>query len=329
MSETLSVALCTYNGAEHVAEQLGTILAQTLSPHEIIVSDDGSSDDTVQIIEATFAAWQAAHPGARIALRVVRNPTPLGVTANFEQALTLCIGDLLALSDQDDLWPSGRLARMTVEFATRPTLQLLHTDARLIDATGQPLGTTLFRTLGVSPADQQAVHAGRAVDLLLRRNIATGATMMLRRELLEAARPFPAGWVHDEWLAVVAAVTGAVDLIEEPLVDYRQHDAQQIGASSLDTVGKFARLRAPRGERNARLLSRAIALKERAPHLPGVTAPILAAIAAKVAHEQTRSALPAQRIRRLVPIIREWRRGRYKSYGLGVQDILRDLVQPV
>ena len=329
MSETLSVALCTYNGAAHVAEQLGTILGQTLAPHEIVVSDDGSSDDTVQIIEATFAAWQQAHPDARIALRVVRNPTPLGVTANFEQALALCIGDLLALSDQDDLWPSGRLARMTVEFTSRPTLQLLHTDARLIDATGQPLGTTLFRTLGVSPADQQTVHAGRAVDLLLKRNIATGATMMLRREFLEAARPFPVGWVHDEWLAVVAAVTGAVDLIEEPLVDYRQHDAQQIGASSLDTVGKFARLRASRGERNARLLSRANALNERAPRLPGVTAPILAAIAAKVAHEQTRSALPAQRIRRLVPILREWRRGRYRSYGLGVQDILRDLVQPL
>ena len=293
------------------------------------MSDDGSIDDTVQIVEATFAAWQAAHPNAHVALRVVRNPTPLGVTANFEQALALCSGTLVALSDQDDLWRPGRLARMTAEFVTQPTLQLLHTDARLVDAAGRPLGTTLFQVLGVSTADQQTVHSGRAVDLLLQRNIATGATMMLRRELLEAARPFPAEWVHDEWLAVVAAVTGAVDLIEEPLIDYRQHGAQQIGASSLDSVGKFARLHAPRGERNARLLSRSIVLNERAPHLPGVTAPILAAIAAKVAHEQTRSALPAQRIRRLVPILREWRRGQYTSYGLGLQDVLRDLVQPL
>ncbi|TFD86284.1 glycosyltransferase family 2 protein [Cryobacterium serini] len=330
MSETLSVALCTYNGAAHVAQQLGTILEQTLAPDEIIVSDDGSSDDTVQIIETTFAAWQEAHPGARIALRVVRNATPLGVTANFEQALKLCIGDLLALSDQDDLWHSGRLARMTAEFSSRPTLQLLHTDARLVDATGKPLGTTLLKTLGVSPADQQAVHIGRAIHLLLRRNIVTGATMMLRRELLQVARPFPAAWVHDEWLAVVAAATGVVDLINEPLIDYRQHGSQQIGASSLDTAGKLARLRAPGGERNASLLARSLVLNERAPHLrPSVAAPILAAIAGKVAHEQMRSALPVQRVRRIGPIVRESRRGRYASYGLGLQDVLRDLVQPL
>lgn len=330
MSETLSVALCTYNGAAHVADQLSTILQQTLLPQEIVVSDDGSSDDTVQIVQTTFAAWQAESMTRSVALRVLRHPTPLGVTANFEYALASCTGDLLALCDQDDLWQPGRLARMVAEFTCRPELQLLHTDARLVDANGETLGLTLLDTLGVSAADRASVHAGQAINAYLRRNIVTGATMMVRRELVERSRPFPSAWVHDEWMAMVAAATGVVDLIEEPLIDYRQHGAQQIGASTLDAAGKRARLLAPRTERNARLLTRAEVLSERAPRLrPAVTSQILEAIAAKVAHEQMRSALPAQRIRRIAPIVHGWRRGCYASYGLGIQDVLRDLLQPL
>ncbi|MBC7677901.1 MAG: hypothetical protein H7233_02770 [Pseudorhodobacter sp.] len=182
----------------------------------------------------------------------------------------------------------------------------------------------------MSDADRAAVHAGHAIDAYLRRNIVTGATMMVRRELVERSRPFPAAWVHDEWMAMVAAATGLVDLLEDQLTDYRQHGGNQIGVTSLDASGKLGRLRAPRTARNARLLARAAALQERASGFePAASASVLALVDAKLAHETRRSALPETRLLRVGPIVRGWRAGDYSRFGLGLQDVLRDLVQPV
>jgi len=330
MSPSISVALCTYNGSAFLEEQLQSILDQTLRPTEIVVSDDGSTDGSADLVLGIFGAWQTRNPGAEVSLRVLRNATPLGVTANFEQALSACTGELIALSDQDDVWHADRLDRIVSVFGRRPSLYLLHTDARLVDAQGHPLGTTLLDTLGVSAEDRNAVHGGRAIDALLRRNIVTGATAVVRRSLVERARPFPASWVHDEWLAMVAAASGEMDLLDEPLVDYRQHEGNQIGASSLDLGGRLGRLTASRGARNARLLARAVALQERARTFePAPSTETLGKIDAKLAHERMRSALPAARIGRVPAVLRALRAGTYRRYGLGLQDALRDLVQPV
>ena len=330
MTVSVSVALCTFNGAAYLEEQLLSILGQSLRPDEIVVSDDGSIDETLAVLERVLATWRAKDAANVIELGVLRNATALGVTANFEQALAACSGDLIALCDQDDIWWPERVERMVAEFTSRPALQMMHADARLVDAGGIPLGFTLLQTLGVSDADRAAVHAGRAIDAYLRRNIVTGATMMVRRELIERSRPFPAAWVHDEWMAIVAAATGLVDLFEEPLTDYRQHGGNQIGVTSLDATGKLGRLRAPRTARNARLLARAAALQQRASEFePAASASVLTLIDAKLAHETRRSALPEARLLRVGPIARSWHAGDYSLFGLGLQDVLRDLVQPV
>jgi len=330
MPMSVSVALCTYNGAAYLEEQLLSILGQSLRPDQIVVSDDGSTDQTLPVLERVVAAWRAEDATHVIELVVLHNATALGVTANFEQALAACSGDLVALCDQDDVWWPERVERMVAEFTRRPSLQMVHADARLVDAAGAALGVTLLQTLGVSDADRAAVHAGHAIDAYLRRNIVTGATMMVRRELIEQSRPFPAAWVHDEWMAMVAAATGEVDLLEEPLTDYRQHGGNQIGVTSLDASGKLGRLLAPRTARNARLLARASVLQYRASAFePAVSASMLALIDAKLAHETRRSALPAVRLLRVAAIVRGWRTGDYSRFGLGVQDVLRDLVQPV
>ncbi|MDJ0337568.1 glycosyltransferase family 2 protein [Cryobacterium sp. PH31-O1] len=327
---SVSVALCTYNGAAYLAEQLDSILNQTVLPGQIVVSDDGSTDASLAIARRVVSDWLRENPSSALDLIVLQNAKALGVTANFEQALAACTGDLIALCDQDDVWLPQRLERMTAEFDRRPGLLLLHAEARLVDAVGNPLGLTLLQTLGVSDADRAGVHEGHAFDALLRRNIVTGATMMVRRELVAAATPFPAAWVHDEWLAMVAAATGMVDLLDEPLTDYRQHGNNQIGVTTLDASGKLGRLRAPRTARNARLLARSEALQHRASGFePAASAAVLALIDAKLTHERMRSALSQHRLLRVAPIVRGWRRGDYTRFGLGLQDVLRDLVQPV
>src|SRR4051812_17502076 len=105
--------MCTYNGAAYVAEQVSSILAQTRPAAELIVADEGSTDGTVDVVNATIAAYRAQHP--TIHLRVVLLPpesAPLGVAANFERALRAATSPIIALSDQDDVWHPERLARM-------------------------------------------------------------------------------------------------------------------------------------------------------------------------------------------------------------------------
>jgi glycosyltransferase involved in cell wall biosynthesis len=326
----ISVALCTHNGEAFVGQQVKSILDQAYPPNELVLSDDASTDGTVEIVESVVRQWKAAHPVANLDFRILRNTAALGVTANFEQALAACSGDLIALSDQDDVWNRERLTIMVAELGNRPALLLLASDALLVDDQGVSIGRTLLDTLRVSSAERQAVHAGNGLAVLLRRNVVTGATTLIRRDLVKMAQPFPLAWVHDEWLAMIAALAGDFDLLEQALVDYRQHGGNQIGATRLGLGGRISRLCASRTARNERLLARAIALHDRAAAFqPPLPKGAMAQIDAKLSHERMRSSLPAARLRRIKSIVRGWRAGGYTNYGLGMQDALRDLVQPV
>lgn len=326
---SVSVALCTHNGAAFVREQLLSILNQSVRASEIVVSDDASTDDTVGVALAVVAEWGAAGAPAP-AIVVLRNETALGVTANFEQALSACTGDILVLSDQDDVWQPEKLSVIVAAFQANPPVDLVFSDARMVDALGAPLGVLLFDTLGISRGEREMLGEQRAFDALLRRNLVTGATAALRRELVQRSTPFPASWVHDEWLAIVAAAQSDILMLDRPLIDYRQHGGNQIGASSLTASSAIARLRTSRTARNKRLLERATALAERMPELrPSPGAERVRLAQQKLAHERRRSAYPAGRLQRIAPVWRAWRAGGYRRFGLGAQDVLRDLVQPV
>ncbi|MEQ1736893.1 MAG: glycosyltransferase family 2 protein, partial [Rhodoglobus sp.] len=228
--DEVSVALCTFNGERFLAEQLRSILEQTRPAVQLVIADDGSTDGTLAVADATIAEYRASHPDRTPAVVVLTGDKPLGVAANFERALRACTGDLIALSDQDDVWEPERLERMVAALDAIPDAGLLHSDARLIDGSGSDLGTTLFAALGITDAERRAIDEGRGYDALLRRNLATGATTMVRASVRDRALPVPDGWIHDEWLAIVAAVTGRTAILGETLTRYRQHGTNQIGA---------------------------------------------------------------------------------------------------
>lgn len=325
MTLEVSVALCTRNGARYLPEQLRSICAQEPLPREIVLSDDASTDDTLAVVRDTLAQCGMAD---RIALRVFSNSPPLGVTRNFEQAVRACNHDLIALCDQDDVWHPGRLASMVAQFEARPDLLLLHTDARLVDGELKPLGSTLFHALEVQPAELEAIASGEAFGVLLRRNLVTGATTMFRRALLEAALPFAPEWVHDEWLAAVAAATGRMDVLPEPTIDYRQHGNNQIGARRLTLSEKIAKAFVERGDKHAARLRRVEALLQRLQQLGDRVRPgYLEAQRDKVAHQRFRAGLPAARPLRLLPILVEAARGRYARFGRGKQAIVQDVFE--
>lgn len=323
----VSVALGTHNGARFLGEQLDSILRQSRPVDEIVLSDDASGDGTVELAQRAIDARRASD-AATPELVVLRNPVALGVTANFEQALRAASGDLIALCDQDDVWHPDRVSRAVAEFAARPELDLVAADARLVDDAGAPLGSTLFETLGVDAGVRERL-ASSPFEELLKRNVVTGATAMVSRRLVERAAPFPASWVHDEWLAVVASVGGGIAVVPDPVIDYRQHGGNQIGVTRLGAGGRLARLREPRTERNATLLARAQDLADRLPAIAAGDGRVEAEAAGKLAHEVMRQGIPVARLRRIGPVWREWRTGAYSRYGRGAQDVLRDLVQPV
>ncbi|MFT4285233.1 MAG: glycosyltransferase family 2 protein [Protaetiibacter sp.] len=321
----VSVALCTRNGARFLTEQLESILAQTVPVTEIVISDDASDDDTVAVAERVLAA----HPDPARRDTILHNSPALGVAANFEQALAACTGDYLALSDQDDVWHPERVER-ALAVLEQPGVLAVHTDARLVDAAGRPLGSSLLTALEVSEADLRRIEQGQALDVFIRRNLATGATMTIRAELLPLARPFPSAWVHDEWLAIVAALVGGLRVDRRELIDYRQHGANEIGVREPSLRYKLRRvLVEPRGDRNRLLAARAEQARDRLGSLLEVSPEARGLVVEKAEFERARAALHATRALRVVPVLRLARRGRYdRLSSRGRADVVRDILQP-
>lgn len=324
MPLSTSVVLCTCNGARFLEAQWDSLLAQSRLPGEIIVRDDGSDDGTWVLLD-TLSAHAAAR-GVRV--RLTRNERNLGFVANFEAALRDASGDVLFLCDQDDVWHAEKLATLVAEFERRTGLLLLCTDARRIGDGGEVLPRSLFEVLKVSRTELRRIHAGQGFSVLLRRSLATGATVALRRTLLADALPFPAGWVHDEWLAIVAGALEGFDCIEQPLIDYRQHASNQIGMPERDLAAKWRDLVKPRAALIDMLLARDESLRQRLSAL-GSRVPDAGheRLAEKLRHLHARSEIRERSLRRFGTVLREMASGRYRRHGTGWRSALRDLLR--
>lgn len=229
MEHRVSVVLCTYNGEKYIQQQIQSILDQTRLPDEIIVVDDRSSDTTVAIVETMLR-----DSGMDYQLHV--NEVNLGVVRNFEKGLGLSTGDILFTCDQDDLWVHHKVERMLIEFDKNPRCLLVFSDAILVNQDRVPF---TYRLWDVSRVLPDVFDQKRYYDELLKKHVVTGATMALRRELFEKTSPFPTkSWLHDGWLAINAPLFGDMTAIREPLIEYRQHGGNSVGASKLGLFGK-------------------------------------------------------------------------------------------
>lgn len=203
MTVRISIAMATYNGARYLQEQLDSFLYQTRLPDELVVCDDGSTDATLEILEA-FGQQ------APFAVHICRNETNLGYVRNFEKALSLCTGDIIFLSDQDDVWFCDKIEKMTAVLATRPDVFLLQTDMVLADADMNP---TLRTQLG------NIRSLGYSSDTFL-----FGCSMAIRKAWLKLALPIPAEiTAHDNWIHGLAMALGVRALHQRPLQYYRRH----------------------------------------------------------------------------------------------------------
>jgi len=325
MPPLFSVAMCTYNGARFVAEQLASVAGQTRPPDELVVCDDGSTDETCALVER-FAA-RAPFP-----VRLCVNEHNLGSTRNFGRAIALCTGDLIALSDQDDVWHPSKLEKLEARFAARPSVGFVFTDAELVDEHLRPAGRRLWDSVGFGPKERRLVRGGRALDLLLPGWHVTGATMAFRAKFRSLVLEIPEdlALIHDGWIAAVIAGVADVDFVEEPLLKYRQHPRQQIGAPEKGAAGGGLHALAGAARRAAPyhdLIKIAERVRARLAARGGVeAAPALETLDGRLAHLRARAALPAGRLRRAGSVLNELLSRRYHRYSNGVFSALKDLL---
>lgn len=206
----VSVAICTYQGARWVEDQLRSLLEQTRLPDEVVVSDDGSTDGTLEIVRDLVE-------GSAVSVRMLQNPGPRGYRRNFERAVEACTGDIIFLADQDDVWLRDKIASMLPSFAEEK-VAIVHCDAVLADAELRGGGETVFgRHPGLRPGAARvppAVRRGLGIP---------GCTMALRASLVGSLVPFSELWGHDLWISLVGGALGDVVPVPRPLMLYRRH----------------------------------------------------------------------------------------------------------
>lgn len=228
---SVSVALGTYRSGKYLRAQLLSILNQTLPVLEVVVSDDGSGDDTLELIDGITHD----HPlGDRV--RVVAHHRAGGVAKNFGRAIAECRGDVIALSDHDDLWLPHKIETLVTAIAG---CGLAFSDGWIIDAKGIRTGGTLFGAYDIGEEELASIEKGDALTVLDSRNVVTGATVLVDADFARRAMPVGTSWVHDEWLAYLAAATQGVNVVREPLIEYRVHDSNEIGVPQRTPVGEF------------------------------------------------------------------------------------------
>jgi glycosyltransferase involved in cell wall biosynthesis len=311
----VSLALCTYQGERFLAEQLRSIAGQTLPPAELVVCDDGSTDGTADVV-ARFAE------SAPFPVRFRVNGSRLGVAGNFSRAISLCEGSIIALADQDDVWVPGKLERLVGALEERPGVGAAFSDAELVDGSLQPLGLTMFEATRFTPRRRRRFISGQGLEVLLARNVVCGATLAFRSSLRNVLLPIPTTGLHDMWLSTLLCAVTEVAVVDEPLVHYRQHGANQVGAPATGFRSKLTRRRTQGvfGDELAHYRGM-VARLEAEP--PGTVDPhSIELLERKVGHLEFRYGVSA---RRPIAIAAELARGRYHRYSRGVESAGYDL----
>lgn len=204
----VSIAVCTYNGEKYLREQINSLIHQTYQNLEIIIVDDKSSDNTLEILKSY------AQKDERI--KLFQNEHNLGFVQNFSKALTRCSGDYIALADQDDIWKLNKIEKFLSEIQEHT---LIYSDALLIDQNSNPMNQQLIQP-------KKNLVSGNCNKAFIFTNCVSGNTLMFKKELLPFILPIPHISFHDTWIAFVASSMGTITYTDEAMTYYRRHNEQ-------------------------------------------------------------------------------------------------------
>lgn len=226
----ISIALATYNGAHYITEQLNSLIHQSLVPDEIIIVDDCSTDNTLEIIEQfDFGS---------ISVRVLKNIQNLGVIKTFKKSILACNCEYIFLCDQDDIWHQDKLE---VCYSRIKTLEKLYleipilviSDLKLINANGHSLEKNFWEEHKMKPMNT-------GFGLALVNNEAVGCSMMFNRSMKNFLYQMPDDiLMHDHWIYLISKSFGICEIIDAGLVDYRVHNASVTSKNRFTMLSRF------------------------------------------------------------------------------------------
>lgn len=217
----VSVCMAVYNGENFIREQIDSILPQLKESDEIIISDDGSTDQTLSVINS--------YKDDRIS---VYHSGRKNIVMNFENALKRAKGDIIFLADQDDIWYPNKVENMVKWLQD---FDLVFSNASVFNDTIEE--TSLLYNKGKN-------RTGLCRNLI--KNNFIGATMAFNRKILDKALPFPENiYMHDAWIGSIAEITGKTNYLEDALIYYRRHggNASQTGEKSSNSFLKKVSIR--------------------------------------------------------------------------------------
>lgn len=204
----VSVVMCTYNGVLYLEDQLKSIMSQSLPAAEVIICDDGSTDGTLMILND----FKEKYPQ----ITVIVNETRLGFNKNFEKVLGLATYDLVAISDQDDIWVSQKLELLSSGFTAGSSV--VYCDSvRFKDKI----------TSDLKPTKSYRRVQGTSIKKLFLSNTVSGHAIMIKKEFLQTFLPFPSKGYYDWWIAMVSCCNGGLNYVDKVLVYQRVHQSNQ------------------------------------------------------------------------------------------------------
>ncbi len=225
----ISVAMCTYNGEKFLKEQIDSILCQNYPVNEIVVCDDGSKDNTLELLNQ----YKKENP---ILFNINVNKENLKSIKNFEKAISLCTGDVIFLADQDDIWHKNKTEIITSFLTENENVSVVCTNANAIDENSKFLENNfvmwdVFSKFIKNKPDQYYFNF-----IVEKGNFATGATIAFKKEIVEKIIPIPVidNYYHDEWIALIASCQDKMKFIDEKLINYRIHSNQQVGGQAFN-----------------------------------------------------------------------------------------------
>lgn len=221
---TLGVAIATFNGARYLAEQLESIRLQTKKVNALVVYDDGSNDETLAVAKRYNDIFCADNIDYS-----VMTEKNVGYCKNFERAISVLTTDLIFLCDQDDVWLPEKVEECVKIFSQYKDLNVLFTDAFVTNCNLEI--RKKISDIMKYPSKDFTYPCNWPVS----RNTCVGATMVLKRTFLKSILPIPSFQrSHDAWIARVAALNNCLAYLPKPMIYYRQHENNVIGAGAFN-----------------------------------------------------------------------------------------------
>jgi glycosyltransferase involved in cell wall biosynthesis len=306
MKHKISVAMAAFEGENFISRQVESILCQTRAPDEIIICDDSRNSHTWDAIKDIAEKHEDI-------VKYFRNDSQLGVSKNFEKAISLCSGDIIFLSDQDDVWETTKVAELSSLLNDNPDCGGSFCNSELVDEDLKPLGVTHW--------DLRGFNGDGGMDFFLKRVPAAGHNMAFKSDMKNLLLPFPElKECHDTWIGLLIATVSGWAVCDKVLTKFRQHD------SNLSQAGRGGQLKAALDSiKSGADRWNAVLYGELIKRLTGKVEPeILEMLEDRREHSAVRAEMNHNIFKRLPLICREIKNKRYFKYGRGWKNVIQD-----